>query len=308
MKLRVFPADYPARIEGNGMNVSFHQRTRIIIVTVTIIIAIVLLAGSFSGFQLKEGSPFPSGAGTVSAPTPVTGQQPGNAMDLTFLQGIIGFLVLIAMVFLVFNVFVKSNIRQLLIISSVIALLLIVLLLIPSYQPAEITAAFNQAESVPVAPLTNFITSPLGPPPQGLVWIAGFLVLAIGFGLAVWWRKTNRLQPDEDALLAGELEKTLQALDSGENYNNAIVACYTAMLRALRNEAGIERDAAMTAFEFEQALISRGLPQDAVRKLTRLFESARYSRHQPDEIQQKSGRLFLNEILRYLKSVQRKPL
>ena len=217
-------------------------------------------------------------------------------------------LVLIGMIILVFNIVLKPKIKLLLIISSVVAALLVVLMLLPPYQPAEITSAFNEAEPVPEAPLTNFVSSPLGPPPPALVWIAGLLVLAFVVGLVIWWRRSNRLQPDKDAQLAGELEKTLQALDAGENYNNVIVACYTAMLRALRNEAGIERDAAMTAFEFEEALISHGLPHDAVRSLTRLFESARYSRHQPDEIQQKSGRLFLNEILRYLKSVQRKPL
>lgn len=288
------------------MNVSFHRRTRIIFVISTIIIAIVLLAGSFSSFQLKEGSPFPSGAGSVSAPTPVTGRQPGNAINLTFLQGIIGLLVLIGMIFLVFNIFVKANIKQLLIISLFIALLLVVLLLIQPYQPTEITAAFNEAESIQDVPLTTFNASPLGPPPPALIWIAGLLVIAFAVGLAIWWRKSGKFQPNEAAPLAGELEKTLQALDEGKNYNNVIVACYTAMLRALRNEAGIERDTAMTAFEFEKALISRGLPHDAVRKLTRLFESARYSRHQPDETQQKAGRLFLNEIIRYLKSAQSK--
>lgn len=288
------------------MNVSFHGRTRITFVISTIIVTIILLAGSFSSFQLKEGMPFPSGAGSVSSPSTVTGQQIRNALDLSFLQGIIGMLVLIGMIFLVFNIFVKANVKQLLIISSIIAVLLVVLLLIPPYQPTEITADFNGSEIIPVETLTTFNASPLGPPPPALIWIAGLLVLAFGVGLAIWWRKSNRLLPDEDTQLTGELEKTLQALDADENYNNVIVACYTGMLRALRNEAGIERDAAMTAFEFEKALISRGLPQDAVRELTRLFETARYSRHQPDENKQKAGRLFLNEIIRYLKSEQSK--
>ena len=297
-----FPANRPDRIDGNGMNEISLKRTKIISLLSLIIIAIILLAGSFSNFQLKEGSPFPSGAGSVSAPAPITGQQPVNAINLSFLQGIIAFLFFIGMIYLGVNIFIKINIRTLLVIVTVVAVLLAVLLLLPPFEPSGITAVFIEAESFDNVPLPIFNAEPLGPPPAELIWAAALILLVFLAGLGFLWLQSRRLQREESAQIAGELEKTIRALDAGENFNNVIIACYAGMVRAIHNEAGIDRNVTMTALEFEKALINYGLPGEAVRELTRLFEAARYSQHKPDGTAQKNARLFLSEIIEHLQS------
>ncbi|HUX20955.1 MAG TPA: DUF4129 domain-containing protein, partial [Spirochaetia bacterium] len=59
--------------------------------------------------------------------------------------------------------------------------------------------------------------------------------------------------------------------------------CYQRMGNALRRERQIEREAFMTAGEFEALLGAEGVPLGPVHELTRLFEAARYGDLRPTE-------------------------
>jgi hypothetical protein len=61
--------------------------------------------------------------------------------------------------------------------------------------------------------------------------------------------------------------------------HDAIIRCYENMNEAVFARRGLQREYTMTAAEFAQRLEDAGLPHEPVNRLTRLFESARYSSH-----------------------------
>ncbi len=102
------------------------------------------------------------------------------------------------------------------------------------------------------------------------------LVVAVIFG-AVWLYQRSRPQPDS-ALdqLAEAAQSTVTAIQAGGDFKQTVIRCYHDMMQVVKAEKGIARDAAMTPHEFEDRLVEKGLPQEAIRTLTRLFEQVRY--------------------------------
>ena len=76
--------------------------------------------------------------------------------------------------------------------------------------------------------------------------------------------------------LAVEAESAIQALTGGEDLGKIIIKCYVNMEKIISQERGIDRNHSMTPREFEDNLISNGIPQVPIQQLTTLFEKARY--------------------------------
>lgn len=82
--------------------------------------------------------------------------------------------------------------------------------------------------------------------------------------------------------LAAALDESLDDLRSDPDLRRAIIAAYSRMERALA-AAGIPRRPAEAPLEYvERALLSLRTSAAAVRKLTDLFEWARFSHHEPE--------------------------
>jgi hypothetical protein len=118
-----------------------------------------------------------------------------------------------------------------------------------------------------------------------LVIILG-LMLAVGAGVLVALRRSRpeRRTPLETApeSLAAALDESLDDLRADPDLRRAIVAAYARMERALA-AAGIPRPAAEAPLEYlERALLGLDTSADAVRRLTDLFEWARFSHHEPE--------------------------
>jgi hypothetical protein len=103
-------------------------------------------------------------------------------------------------------------------------------------------------------------------------------VIVVTVILAVYWYLRQRAKPTDLALerLAESAQHTIDSLQAGGDFEVSVIRCYQEMSRVVKDEKGIARETAMTAREFEDRLISKGLPQDAIRTLTRLFEQVRY--------------------------------
>ena len=99
----------------------------------------------------------------------------------------------------------------------------------------------------------------------------------------------RRRRPDEETsfdttpeALAAALDESLDDLRSDPDLRRAIIAAYSRMERALA-AAGIPRHPAETPLEYvERALLTLDTSSAAVRKLTDLFEWARFSHHEPE--------------------------
>jgi hypothetical protein len=113
------------------------------------------------------------------------------------------------------------------------------------------------------------------------------LTLLAALGVAAYATR-RRLGPATQArrvapeLLAAALDESLDDLRDDPDLRRAIVAAYARMERALA-AAGLPRHHAEAPLEYmERALLSLDTSADAVRRLTELFEWARFSQHEPD--------------------------
>jgi hypothetical protein len=106
--------------------------------------------------------------------------------------------------------------------------------------------------------------------------LLGALALATRNRLAP---RTQRAAPD---VLAAALDESLDDLRADTDVRRAIIAAYARMETALA-AAGVPRHHAETPLEYvERALLTLDASASAVRRLTDLFEWARFSHHEPE--------------------------
>lgn len=140
------------------------------------------------------------------------------------------------------------------------------------------------ASAGPQGDLTNAPPMPEFVPPQvsetfsylvsfafALVWIVLMWILYRG------WKKyfaSNSQKPLAE--IARIARSSLQDLSAGRNSSDVIINCYLRMSDVVADKRQLQRELAMTPQEFAVRLERAGLPGDAVRRLTRLFEVVRY--------------------------------
>lgn len=136
-----------------------------------------------------------------------------------------------------------------------------------------------------------------------LVIVSGAVLLAV---IVFFLVNSFSDQGSQETLQFDELaEKAQSALEDIEadhiNFEDIIIRCYADMSHALQTQTGIQRDQAMTTFEFEQELIRRGFPTQPVQQLTRLFEQVRYGHQETGEPEKQAAVESLGEIIDYCK-------
>jgi uncharacterized membrane protein len=117
-----------------------------------------------------------------------------------------------------------------------------------------------------------------------VVVLSLFFVAAVAAVVAL-----KRSRPDEETALdtapetlAAALDESLDDLRADPDLRRAIIAAYSRLERALA-AAGIPRRPAEAPLEYvERALLTLDTSAAAVRKLTDLFEWARFSHHEPE--------------------------
>jgi hypothetical protein len=112
----------------------------------------------------------------------------------------------------------------------------------------------------------------------GLLLVLGVLVAATRTRLG----KEGDRRRDAPEALAAALDESLDDLRSDPDLRRAIVAAYARMEIALA-AAGLPRRPAEAPLEYlERALLTLDTSAEAVRRLTDLFEWARFSQHEPE--------------------------
>jgi hypothetical protein len=149
---------------------------------------------------------------------------------------------------------------------------------IPEFQPPQISPVVSYLVSFAFA----------------LLWLVVMWVLYQG------WKKyvaLNTKKPlDEIAHIA---RASLRDLNSGRDTSDVIINCYLRMSDVVADKRKLQRGIAVTPHEFALRLEHAGLPGDAVRRLTRLFEMVRYGdrRSAPKDVSEAVN--CLNTILHY---------
>lgn len=145
-------------------------------------------------------------------------------------------------------------------------------------------------------------TATFSPDPPAWISVATILLatilisaLIIGGLIFLRRRKTSHKTPFEK--LAGEAQNAMQAIQAGKDFKSTIIRCYQEMVKVLEEEKGIFRETAMTPREFESNLINKGLPQDSIITITRLFEKVRYGNLAIDTGEENLAFSSLSEIV-----------
>lgn len=113
----------------------------------------------------------------------------------------------------------------------------------------------------------------------------------------LWRRPWERPSQGTLEVITAEAEAALDELRGGAEVRDAIFRCYLEMNQGLRQRLGLVRDEGMTPREFEAELTRAGLPQHAVQRLTRLFESVRYGRQSGTETDREEAVACLEAII-----------
>lgn len=147
-------------------------------------------------------------------------------------------------------------------------------------------APLGETPNVP----SNGEPAPVFTPPQAVSWTAylvsfGILVamILVAWKLNTLWKELNApVSVSPIKKLARIARSSLRDLSAGRDSTDVIMNCYYSMSDVVLDKKHIDRQASMTPSEFALQLEQAGLPSDAVRKLTRLFESVRYGGHRSD--------------------------
>lgn len=131
------------------------------------------------------------------------------------------------------------------------------------------------------------------------------LLVALMWGLYRGWKKYVALTSKKPLAEIARIARTsLQDLSSGRNSSDVIINCYLRMSDVVGDKRQLQRDMSMTPQEFAVRLERAGLPGDAVRRLTRLFELVRYGdrKSAPKDVTEAVS--CLNTILQYCGETQ----
>jgi hypothetical protein len=155
-----------------------------------------------------------------------------------------------------------------------------------------------QPNETSVTPLPVFQPPQVSPTLSYLISFAfALLCLAVIWGLYRGWQKYTALNTkkslDDIARIA---RSSLNDLASGRDSSDVIINCYLRMSDVVSDKRQLRRADATTPNEFALRLEQAGLPSDAVKRLTRLFEVVRYG-------DRKSGPKDVNEAISCLKTI-----
>ncbi len=139
----------------------------------------------------------------------------------------------------------------------------------------------------------------------GLALTIGLGAAALGLGLAIYLLGRGGVRhggrgPDTSQLLAEELSIGIDELRSSTDPREAVIACYRRMERILV-AGGVPLHDSDTPLEvLGRALHAMDVPEDSARRLTDLFERARFSLHAMDETMRADAVAALEDVRRSL--------
>lgn len=148
---------------------------------------------------------------------------------------------------------------------------------------------------------------PVFEPPEETAWLSYLVGVAFILLLALFtwrflrfWREyAGRSGSKSLSEIARVARSSLRDLSSGRDSTDVIVNCYFRMSDVVADKRKLQRGTAMTPAEFAIRLERAGLPGEAVRRLTRLFEHVRYGGHRSGPKEVNEAVACLTTILHY---------
>lgn len=246
--------------------------------------ALTILASGLGGMDFRAGQQF--GAGTANGIRAAAIEAISNMQAVPFQTQLL-VLILLVILFALIGLLLSPEMRKRLLNAVIRAALTVWLLSMIFTRYPNILSQLGLNLSALNAESSETATGAAAPeftPPQSASWWAYvlsfgllLLVLFIAWKAYSFWKELNA--PSSD-LAKGRIAKIARAsildLSAGRESSDVILNCYYRMSDAVSHRKNLNRNASMTPSEFAARLEAEGIPSDAVRALTRLFESVRY--------------------------------
>jgi hypothetical protein len=114
------------------------------------------------------------------------------------------------------------------------------------------------------------------------------------------WQELKASTSEESVHKLARIARTsLEDLSSGRDSTDVILNCYFRMSDVVAERKNLNRGISVTPHEFATRLQQAGLPSDAVKQLTRLFEAVRYGGQRSNPIMVNEAVVCLTAILQY---------
>jgi len=264
---------------------------------VTVLIT-MLLATALPQLELQDGLPLPGSNGSGTQNLTGGGSLSVSIKVSTFMKTVLSLLLILMLIYFAVKARKKpawKEIAQVLLRMAVISLVITVMFF--SLANVQVTLAPTEFESLPTEVKQVGPTLELVPP--SLLWLVWVGLLGVVILMVVGLlreRKSTGAAPDPLVL---EAEQAVQSILAGEDLRGVIIHCYRQMSLILQKEQHVARSETMTAREFEALLGARGIPDAPVRRLTRLFETARYGAHPPGSEEEQQAIECLSTIIQF---------
>lgn len=271
--------------------------------------AVVVLASSISDTTYILGPSLGSESADATLPQEQLSETVDAGLNLWQLYLVIGLLFVLTVTNLFFNRRNFLNRKYLMLVSVAVLVLAAVIYISnrnsePIAPPIVEPGAIVDNETELPEPGER-IESPIfeqEQAPETGVAIISYLIIAavvavIGGGVALiayfYFDQPQETPLDE---IVTQAETAIATIEAGGDLRDAILQCYVEMMQVARASRGLRRGEAMTPREFEQSLVSAGLPARSVNRLTHLFEDVRYGGKEPGKRQELEALSALHEI------------
>jgi hypothetical protein len=272
---------------------------------------LMFLAMGLPNLELLPGTPFSLEEPPQDTSRDFSGLMFDDALLAWLLRGGIALMLVLLPFYIIYSLTSRAGRRRL--ISNIIMMILLLFIANHMTELAQ-NGAFGNPQGL--MSRSNALDEALGPapvaifspdPPQWLtlavIFIAAVLLVAMA-AVVIWIIQQVRKPQSSLEQLAEEAQTAIEALNTGGDFQQTIIRCYHDMSRVIQEERGIARNAAMTPREFEDRLISRGLPGGSIKTLTRLFEQVRYGSLNANPGEEDQAVACLTEIVNYCRTLE----
>jgi hypothetical protein len=284
------------------------RRKRLLLLVLSVVIvAMLLLSAGLSELEFLEGQPFSLGRLSVGVEG-VFGSLPQSEI-FAFVFRVLMFVAVVILPFSIiyFILSREAKKRVLLRLLLMLPFLVAFYLLAQQMEPEVDSPEQGPVELLPGIPEDVPVVDVDAAPPQWFLSVVSgscallVAIVIVGLGWFVWRSRRREVQPLEQ--LAQQAEEAIEAIQAGSDLRDTVMRCYYEMSRVLHQQRGIRRHQAMTPREFVAYLEEVGLPTEAVRRLTELFEQVRYGAKSFGQDESAQALACLETIVEFCRSV-----
>jgi hypothetical protein len=278
------------------------RKSFVLIVGIISILLLVFLAAGMDSLEFKKGTPF----SYVDAPVEKN-MTPADPPDMNWLFVLVIAVYLVFMALALMSATPKQRRRFLLVLLAMtLALLAIMWWVSRSGEGADMPAPTPTVVHTPVGSNATLLapeqsgTQVVYEQPKISPWISIGITFSALFvvALLVWLFLRFRLRDNVPLDTLAEIaEQTVNDLQAGKDYGDAVITCYANMVLAVNKQRGIRRRGNLTPAEFIAVLERARLPSASVRRLTALFERVRYGGKKPSQKEIDEAVACLSEIV-----------